>query len=343
MIKKRRDKYSNSLSFNIEKNLFWPHFISKCSNTIKDEDVSIIRYEVLRKYGQGFIKTYAFPGVTLSISDFKLKNDILLNYKATYNRLQLSFLMIGEKIITLKDAKEDIICESGECYMVNMCSVEGKVKISSKKPFKEVKIRISAEFFKTMNITDEMVYKKLSDTKLVIPINNELFKVLRELDSSNLHGLNRKIFLMIKVLELLVLQRENYIKSVVYTSINGYNMLVKNIYTTRQYILDNIKDNFSIKDLSRKVGVNSSNLSREFKRLFGQSINEFSRNKKMNYAQYMLKNTELTIYQISEEIGYKNATHFTVAFKKHIGVTPKKYRLSVGTDKIYGHKLRVET
>jgi len=36
----------------------------------------------------------------------------------------------------------------------------------------------------------------------------------------------------------------------------------------------------------------------------------------MDYARYLLENTQKTVYQIAEYVSYKNATHFTAAFKK---------------------------
>ena len=70
-------------------------------------------------------------------------------------------------------------------------------------------------------------------------------------------------------------------------------------------------------------------LNKEFCRVFGYSIHEFTLAEKMNQAKLLLENTDKMIYQIAEEVGYKNATHFTAAFKKQLGVTPKQYKKSL--------------
>jgi AraC-like DNA-binding protein len=67
-------------------------------------------------------------------------------------------------------------------------------------------------------------------------------------------------------------------------------------------------------------------LKNELKRNFGCSISRFSTIEKMNKAKELLKNPQLPIYQIAEEVGYKNATHFTAAFKRYFGNTPKYFR-----------------
>lgn len=76
------------------------------------------------------------------------------------------------------------------------------------------------------------------------------------------------------------------------------------------------------------AGLNESTLRKEFKRIFGLSVGEFSRSQKIKHAKNLLRNTELSVYQIAEEIGYKNATHFTAAFKRLEGIAPLKFRNS---------------
>ncbi len=46
----------------------------------------------------------------------------------------------------------------------------------------------------------------------------------------------------------------------------------------------------------------------------------------MDRAKDLLRSTQLPIYQIADEIGYKNATHFSAAFKRCFGMTPKNFR-----------------
>ena len=46
----------------------------------------------------------------------------------------------------------------------------------------------------------------------------------------------------------------------------------------------------------------------------------------MKKAKELLKMTQLPIYEIAEEVGYKNATHFSAAFKRSYKESPKEYR-----------------
>ena len=101
---------------------------------------------------------------------------------------------------------------------------------------------------------------------------------------------------------------------------------VRKIYAVQQILKENLDQNYSIKQLSTEVALNENSLKCEFKRLFGCSMNNYFKNEKMVKAKDLLRNTQLPIYQIAEDTGYKNATHFSAAFKKYFGETPMQFR-----------------
>src|SRR5690606_29360445 len=96
-----------------------------------------------------------------------------------------------------------------------------------------------------------------------------------------------------------------------------------------QVMLINLHKIHTIRDISREMAINEYMLKKEFKRVFGYSINEFYAKEKMNKAKELLKSTQRPIYEIAGEIGYKNATHFSAAFKRFFGSTPKNFRSAI--------------
>lgn len=47
---------------------------------------------------------------------------------------------------------------------------------------------------------------------------------------------------------------------------------------------------------------------------------------KINNACDMLKNTDTSILEISNTLGYASLSHFNRVFKEYIGITPASYR-----------------
>ena len=298
------------------------------TDSVVDEGVIYNEHLVLPKYGQGTITNLEFKDVFLSISRFRLNNDLVVYDKGNDNLTQLSFLIEGEKIIYLKNLSKDILYESQESYLASIKNEGGYVRISGEKSFKEIKIRFTENFLLNHGFNSDFVFKKLSDKNLMIPITDELFNVLNDLEDNSLNGISRKLYLEAKILELLVIQIENY-KNIEHNSLIGVgakDKKIKKLYIVKQMIKGSLHKNFSIRELSREVALNENILKKEFKRVFGCSISEYSTNEKMDRAKDLLRSTQLPVYQIAEEVGYKNATHFSAAFKRCCNSTPKIFR-----------------
>lgn len=58
----------------------------------------------------------------------------------------------------------------------------------------------------------------------------------------------------------------------------------------------------------------------------GISVREYTMQKKIEKAKEYLKYSNLTIQDISDELGFNTASHFGRAFKEQTGVSPGEYR-----------------
>lgn len=326
MDKKRRDFVNCDFVELTETAIDLSQLIAIQTCCLDDGKVQYTKHHILPKYGGGCIINFQFSEIKLSISRFKLNKDLIINYDCDADFTQLSFLLEGEKIISLNSDSNEILLESQESYMANLNRLKGSVRISSTKSFKEIKIRLSKMFLLKHGFPSDFNFKKISEKNLILPITNELFMILTNLEENSLKGISRKIFMEAKVLELLAIQIENYTNDELSKKSTTSSTTIKKIYKIRQTLKDNLNQNYSIKHLSKKVGLNETHLKKEFIRLFGCSMNEFSKTEKMTKAKDLLRGTQMPIYQIAEDVGYKNATHFSAAFKKYYGELPKQYR-----------------
>ncbi|MGG6230568.1 helix-turn-helix domain-containing protein [Tenacibaculum sp. SDUM215027] len=90
--------------------------------------------------------------------------------------------------------------------------------------------------------------------------------------------------------------------------------------------LDFLKPEFSINYIAEKLDTNTTYISFVFNKHHNESFKQYCTKLKINYVVEKLKTDKnfrkYSIQAIAEEIGYTNASAFTRAFKKHIGVTP---------------------
>jgi AraC-like DNA-binding protein len=92
------------------------------------------------------------------------------------------------------------------------------------------------------------------------------------------------------------------------------------------YIRDNYDTVGTLDDLAKLYYLDKSYLSRQFKKVTGFTITEFTNIQKIRQAQRLLEDTQLNISEIAEKCGYDNLTYFNRVFKKYVETSPLKFR-----------------
>ncbi len=92
------------------------------------------------------------------------------------------------------------------------------------------------------------------------------------------------------------------------------------------YIEQNFQNNISVEDIASVCGINRSYFGKIFRNTLGRSPQEFLINYRMTKAAELLKLTSLSIAEISSAVGYENQLHFSRAFKKIYGISPREWR-----------------
>ena len=85
-------------------------------------------------------------------------------------------------------------------------------------------------------------------------------------------------------------------------------------------------ENLTLKNLSKKYFVNSAYLGQIFIKKYGMPFKDYLNNCRIEQAAELLLRTEKHVYEISEEVGYKNLDYFIERFIAAKGCTPTKYR-----------------
>jgi two-component system response regulator YesN len=88
----------------------------------------------------------------------------------------------------------------------------------------------------------------------------------------------------------------------------------------------NCEKKIRLEDAARSVFLSPKYLSRRFKEETGKGFNEFCLEIKVKKAKELLKDTRLTVGQISDRLGYQNEESFIRIFKKIAGATPMEFR-----------------
>ncbi len=92
------------------------------------------------------------------------------------------------------------------------------------------------------------------------------------------------------------------------------------------YIQQNYDRDISNSEISAEFGYHSFYLNRIFKKITGITIHQAVIKEKIRVAKRLLKETDLSIGVISDEVGFTDSSQFCTAFRNHTGLSPKEYR-----------------
>lgn len=104
------------------------------------------------------------------------------------------------------------------------------------------------------------------------------------------------------------------------------NSYSKAIQSAIDYINSRFQEDISLKDVSEAVYLNVWYLSDLFKREVGRTFSEYVKDKRIELAKELLRDSSLKLYEVAYNVGIKEQSYFSSLFKKETGLTPKKYR-----------------
>jgi AraC-like DNA-binding protein len=89
---------------------------------------------------------------------------------------------------------------------------------------------------------------------------------------------------------------------------------------------DSFEDALDMEKLARELPMAYSTFRKSFKRLTGESPNQYHLNLRLEQAKYLLTTTVLNISEIADQTGFDSVFYFSKLFKKKNGVSPKHFR-----------------
>ncbi len=92
------------------------------------------------------------------------------------------------------------------------------------------------------------------------------------------------------------------------------------------YIAANLEEPLTLAQLAAQVEMNLYYFARLFKASTGKSPHQYVLEKRLERARQLLLETGESVIQIAFATGFKEPSHFTKVFSRHVGATPTQYR-----------------
>ena len=92
------------------------------------------------------------------------------------------------------------------------------------------------------------------------------------------------------------------------------------------YISDHYAFDIPLERLAGIACMSESKLKTCFKRQMGCTVTQYIQGRRMSQAEHLLIDTDFTMGQIAQMIGYTTSSRFAELFKKSTGILPIEYR-----------------
>ena len=285
-------------------------------------------------FGNGIYHETFFEGIHIAYGDLKFKEKTKLIFESNYETIEMHFELCGKSCSKIEGTESTLFeFATNRHNIVYAPEIKGSIDFNMHTS-RMLEINITPAVFKKYVQGFDTYNHFLSHIKNQspallgkhnMPITPAMMHIINTIINCTKKGIFKRIFLEAKVIELLLLQLEQFAAHdcKVFCSVKPADM--EKMYHAKEIILKQLHNPCSLIDLARQVGTNEFTLKKGFKEVFGTTVFGMVSEVRMEQAKQLLLSGEKNISEISDLTGYSHQAHFTKAFKKKFGVPPSNY------------------
>ena len=302
-----------------------------------NETVIVIPY----RFGKGYIRGINFgEGLGLLTFSCTFNDDVVFRYSLNRSHpLRLMFCQQGnityqfepDNIELTIEALHASLSTSTKTYDQQYCfSANTEIEFTS---LEIDRIRYIDKIDCDLHTIPKRLAKVLRDINAEDPFTYqsryslELADIVYQIHHTTYEGLARKSYLEARTLDLFAEVIQLFADD---QQPNSKQVLLRKsdlttIVEARDLMMADLSKNVTIPELAKAVGINTTKLKQGFKAVYGQTVNEYIRDKRMEVAKDYILEGSLSVKQISEKVGYKNYAYFSARFRERYGAVPSEY------------------
>lgn len=249
------------------------------------------------------------------------------SYKDYYG---IGYTYRGDRIITTPDKT---LFVNGKCLCFIHKDLIHKTSSITENPYECTQIKITEELAKCLQHSIGSAQFEQLFTQIVYffegTAQKKIEQIIKNMEEEWKHFDEYSDKLLENLLYQLIVtcirehSRKNFPKQrTAFSSQETQNLLKEAI----RYVELHFRENPSLTETAQAVHISAPYLSKLFTDTLNTSYSEFLNTKKINHAQKLLLNTQMSMVDIAVECGFSNSHYFSDVFKKTMGISPLKYR-----------------
>lgn len=196
--------------------------------------------------------------------------------------------------------------------------------------------RMTVEALSELEYGLSRICGEITDIKLFL---TDLY--LRIKESMNRNYASAEIPFLSNSTVIAYINRRNYLYEIIKFLSEQFEMIMNAIGSpSRDTILDdvlfyidhNFQNPIKLETIAPLFGYNSAYLGKIFSKAVGENFNSYIDHKRIALSKQLLSENKLKVYEIAEQIGYKNVDYFHKKFRKYVGISPAEFRKGYGLD-----------
>jgi AraC family transcriptional regulator, transcriptional activator of pobA len=276
-----------------------------------------------------------FPDKTFPINLFFLENPSELIHLHWHPHIEWIFVIRGKARIQIDATFTDV--EKGNLIFINPNQIHGATPLENKTKL----VAIVSNYSLLRNF-----YLDSTEARYILPIINQEITLPNLLNSDEpiTKDIRTSIFQLINEFNTKKPGYELLIKSKLYhvlglmvrqsqeiihknkLSLNQQDVLSVEFRYFLQYLEENHDKEIRINEAAAMINVSPSHFYRVFKKITGKTLIEYINTLRIYKAESLLGNTQLSIEEIAEKVGFTSATYFGRVFQQYKNYSPSVYR-----------------
>jgi len=238
----------------------------------------------------------------------------------------LVYVYSGEYI--LEEGEKKTVVTPGECVFVRRDNRVNMIKQpKDDEPFMGIFMTFKRNFLRE-------IFQKIDSKDIPLNVRKHTSSVIKLPETPDIKGL---FLSMTPYFNSEVIPSEDIMKLKMLEGIHSLLNIDQKFFPTlfdftqpwKIDILDFLNENYmyelTIEDIASFTGRSLSTFKRDFKKISDTSPEKWLMQRRLQAAKEMLRNEHKSITDIYIEVGFKNLSHFSNAFKKRYGIAPSNY------------------
>lgn len=101
----------------------------------------------------------------------------------------------------------------------------------------------------------------------------------------------------------------------------------KYVMEALRYIAGHYNDpDISVSSVAQDLGISEGHLSHVFKKETSRTLGSYLTDYRIHMAMELLRDCRNKVYEVAEQVGYRDITYFSSTFKRLVGLSPSEYQ-----------------